>query len=102
MKSKSELKSKSTGANKAKPLAKIAQRRRGESAFQPDDPSGVTRRELLDREGWYAGCQGSPLQGWLGHRDIEQPLPAAIAAPLPEDVLARLHDVGKFAGKPLK
>jgi hypothetical protein len=59
---------------------------------------------LLDREGWYAGRQGSPLQGWLGHRDIEQlaALPAAIAAPLPEDVLARLHDVGKFAGKPLK
>jgi hypothetical protein len=29
-------------------------------------------------------------------------LAAAIAAPLPEDVLDRLHDVGKFARKPLK
>jgi len=112
MKSKSELKSKSTRANKAEPLANQLNAAEAKAHFS-------RMIHLASRgESFLIAKAGTPVAkvvppdsprkfkvGWgIGIWTDEQlaALPAAIAAPLPEDVLARLHDIGKFAGKPLK
>jgi len=112
MKSKSEPKSKSTRANKAKPLANQLNAAEAKAHFS-------RMIHLASRgESFLIAKAGTPVAkvvppdaprkfkvGWgIGILTDEQlaALAAAIAAPLPEDVLARLHDIGKFAGKPLK
>ena len=112
MKSKSELKGKSTRANKAKPLANQLNAAEAKAHFS-------RMIHLASRgESFLIAKAGTPVAkvvppdaprkfkvGWgIGILTDEQlaALAAAVAAPLPEDALARLHDVGKFAGKPLK
>jgi prevent-host-death family protein len=112
MKSKSPLKSKSRRANKGKPLANQLNAAEAKAHFSQ-------MIHLASRgESFLIAKAGTPVAkvvppdaprkfkvGWgVGILTEEQltALAAVIAAPLPEDVLGRLHDVGKFAGKPLK
>jgi antitoxin (DNA-binding transcriptional repressor) of toxin-antitoxin stability system len=112
MKSKSDLKSKSTRANRAKPLGNQLNAAEAKAHFS-------RMIHLASRgESFLIAKAGTPVAkvvppdsprrfkvGWaVGLLTDEQltALTAAIAAPLPEDALARLHDVGKFAHKPLK
>jgi antitoxin (DNA-binding transcriptional repressor) of toxin-antitoxin stability system len=110
MKSKSQ--SKSTRANKAKPLANQLNAAEAKAHFS-------RMIHLASRgESFLIAKAGTPVAkvvppdaprkfkvGWgVGILTDEQltALAAAIAAPLPEDVFAHLHDVGKFAGTSLK